>query len=902
MPLSPGSRIGPYEIVSALGAGAMGEVYRARDTRLSRDVAVKVLPAEFATDHERVARFEREAQILASLNHPHIATIYGLEEQEGSRFLVMELVEGETLHARLANGPLSVAEAVIVARQIADALQVAHDKGIVHRDLKPANVAFTEAGFVKVLDFGLAKGFGAAERTPPTSPGGTTLSSAPVATTQAGIIMGTVSYMAPEQARGMVADKRCDIWAFGCVLYEMLTGRRAFEARTVADTLALVLKSEPDWTLLPASTAPPLRALLKGCLEKDRQTRIADIAAATFVLSDPVALLAGTGSEDRPAAPPPWWWHAGLTAALAVAVAAAAAWGTWLAIRPAPPRVTWTTVAPVREAAPGISGIDRDIAITPDGSRIVYVGNGGTQLFVRPFAAPGSMPIATGVQLRGVFVSPDGQWVGFVENNILKRVAISGGPTSVITALRAGTLRGAAWLADDTIVFATTANQSGLERVPAAGGDSVVLTEPDRERGEADHMWPEALPGGRSVLFTITAGSLDAAQIAVLDVQTREQKVLVRGGTHAQYAPSGHIVYTTGGTLRAAAFDVGRLELQSVPVTVLPRLVTTTAGAGDFAIGDDGTLVYIDTQDTEIAGTRSLVWVDRQGVEEAIGAPARAYVYPRLSPDGTRIAVYLEEQDNDIWLWDLSRATLTRVTFEPGNDQQPVWTPDGRRLVFGSVRAGGAQNIFWQAADGSGTAERLTQASVPQLPTSMSPDGRLVMFYQLNPETGRDLMRLALGDRRVETLLQTRFEERNAEVSPDGRWLAYESDTSGRFEIYVRPFPNVDGGQWPISAGGGTRPAWSPDGRELFYLALDARMMRVSVTAAGSTWSASNPEAQLAARYFTAGGTARTYDISRDGRRFLLIKQAGSDRSGVPPQIVVVQNWTEELARLAPRD
>ena len=900
MPLTPGSRIGPYEIVAPLGAGATGEVYRATDPRLGRDVAVKVLSAEFAHDHERVGRFEREAQLLASLNHPHIATIHGLEESDGSRFLVMELVEGDTLAERLANGPIPLADAISVARQVADALQAAHDKGIVHRDLKPANVAFTATYQVKVLDFGLAKSVDPADvglprasahttRTPPT----------PVATTQAGMVMGTVAYMAPEQARGKLADKRCDVWAFGCVLYEMLAGKRAFEEASIADTLALVLNGEPDWAALPPATPPSIRALLRGCLEKDRQVRISDFAAASFVLKDPLALGGGSTPVETPRAEP-LWRRLALTIAAAAIAAGLAAYATRVAMRPSPPRVTWTAIAPSGPASLSINGIDRDVAISPDGSRIVYVGNGGTQLFVRAFEAVEPVAIATGSQLRGVFISPDGQWVGFVEDNILKKAAISGGPALTVTPLRAGSLRGATWLEDDTIVFATTANQSGLERVSAEGGESTVLTRPDRDRGEVDHMWPEALPGGRGILFTITAGSLDAAQVAVLDLRTGEHRVLVRGGTHAQYSASGHLVYTAGGTLRAARFDLARLQMGDSPVTVLPRLVTTTAGAGDYAVAADGTLVYVDTQQAEMAGTRSLVWVDRQGGEQPIGAPARAYVYPRLSPDGTRIAVYLEEQDNDIWIWDLARATLTRTTFEPGNDQQPVWTPDGRRLLFASVRAGGVQNLFWQPADGSGAAERLTEGPNPQLPTTVSPDGSMVVFYELNPGTGRDLMRLMLDGLRVEPLLQTRFEERNADISPDGRWVAYESDTSGRFEIYVRPFPNVNDGQWQISAGGGNRPLWGPDGGELFYLATDGTLMRVDVHASGATWNASSPEEQLTPRYFTAGGIARTYDVSRDGRRFLMIRQAGRDQTGIPPQIVVVQSWFEELRRLVP--
>jgi Tol biopolymer transport system component len=452
----------------------------------------------------------------------------------------------------------------------------------------------------------------------------------------------------------------------------------------------------------------------------------------------------------------------------------------------------------------------------------------------------------------------------------------------------------------------TNSLATGLQRVSAAGGTPEVLTRPDHARGEVNHLWPELLPGGRAVLFTITAqtGGLDAAQIAVRDLRTGTQQILIRGGSDAHYAASRHMVYTAAGTLRAIPFDLSRLETSGTAVPVVSRIVTTGSGAGDFAVATDGTLVYVDSPAGFAGIARTLVWVDRAGKEEAIAAPPRAYLHPRLSPDGTRVAVSSADQEQDLWSWDLRRATLTRLTFEPGQDLNPVWTPDGRRIIFASDRAGGVLNVWWQAADGTGAAERLTTGSNSQLPSGIAPDGTQVVLYGVIPTMGRDLLRLALdGSRRVTPLLQTKFEERNGLVSPDGRWLAYESDSSGRLEIYVRPFPNAGGGQWQVSTGGGTAPLWARSGKELFYLAPDGALLRVPVEASGATWNAGTPTKLLEGRYYTPGGAAtvgRTYDVSPDGQRFLMIKAPGADATAAPPSVIVVQHWDQELKRLVP--
>jgi Tol biopolymer transport system component len=898
MALAPGTRLGVYEILSPLGAGGMGEVYQAKDTRLKRDVALKVLHDNFAADPDRLARFQREAELLATLNHPNIAGIYGLEESNDVRALVLELVEGPTLADRIAKGPIPLDETLHIAHQIADALEAAHERGVIHRDLKPANIKVTPDGKVKVLDFGLAKML---ER----EAAGSSLTMSPtlsVHATEAGVILGTAGYMSPEQARGRPADRRADIWAFGCVLYEMLTGRATFARDTAADTVAAILERTPNWQALSPAAAP-LTGVLQRCLEKDVKRRLRDIGDVKLLLED-TDLTRVPVTTTPLAAPLKRAWRTAAVVAMAM-MATGAISGTlvWVAMRPVPSRVTRTAITSAGAAALAINGSDRDLALTPDGTHIVYVGNNGTQLFVRALDAIEPVAIASGAP-RGPFVSPDGQWVGFVDGNSrLERVAITGGPPVTIARLD-GIARGATWAPDETVIVATSNAATGLQRVSAAGGTPTTLTRPDHTHGEADHLWPEILPGGRGVLFTITAetGGLDAAQIAVWDLRTNTQKILLRGGSHAHFATSGHLVYTAAGTLRAIPFDLNRLETRGTAVPVVPRLVTTPQGAGDFALSTDGTLVYADAPAGNTGASRTLVWVDRVGHEQPIAAPPRAYVYPRVSPDGTRVAVYSADQEQDIWIWDLPRATLTRLTFEPGIDQNPVWTPDGRRIIFASDRGGGARNLWWQAADGSGAAERLTTSSNLQVPTGFTPDGTAVVFHENTPTSGPDLLQLALdSSHRVTPLLQTKFDERNGIVSPDGHWLAYESDSSGRLEICVRPFPNAGSGQSQVSTGGGVTPVWAPNGKELFYLGPDGVLWRAPGEANGATWSARTPAKLLEGRYFAPRGAyvGRTYDVSPDGRRFLMIK-ASDPAPTAAPSLVVVQHFDEELKRLAP--
>jgi Tol biopolymer transport system component len=887
---SVGQRFAHYEVLAPLGAGGMGEVYRARDRQLGREVAIKILPRLFATDPDRRIRFEREARLLASLNHPHIGAIYGFEVMDGTPALVLELVDGDTLAERIARARIPIDEALHIAHQMADALEAAHENGIIHRDLKPANIKITAAGVVKVLDFGLAKAV-----VGETSTGD--LSQSPTLTvhgTRDGVILGTAAYMSPEQARGKVVDKRSDVWAFGCVLYEMLTGRAPFTGDTISDTIAAILGREPEWSALKTSAS--LRRVLQRCLEKDPRRRFHDIADVRIEIEDVMSGAAGTPADGttvsarRQAVRLVW----SIAAVVALVTVGALTWSLQKAglATTAPPRLSRMTIAASGTAALGIAN-DRSVAMTHDGTRVVYVGI-NNQLLVRPLDRLDATAIYTGAApLNWVFVSPDDRWVGFAEARTLKKVAITGGPAEMI--VQTNLTIGATWAPDNTIIFATSDSAAGLRRVSVNGGDVVTLTQPVPARGELNYLWPEMLPGVRAVLFTIraTTGGAAADQVAVLDLATRTSRVLVRGGSHAHYVPSGHLVYTAEGTLRAVPFDLARLEAGTMAVTVLPRLVTTQQGAGDFDVAADGTLVYVDAPGVAASAARTLVWVDRQGGEEPLGAPPRPYIHPRVSPDGARLAVAIEDQEFDIWVWDFTRRLFDRLTFDPAGDYAPVWT-DPRHLVYFSGRGSGGGGLFWQPVDGPGGAERLS-AGAP--PSGVTPDGRQVLFGSVG---NQDIMMVALdGTRRVQPLLTNPPVERNGVVSPNGRWLAYEElEREGQFEVYVRPFPNVSAGPWKISMAGGTRPVWARSGQELFYVAPDGGLMAVRADPRGGKWSSGNPAKVIQGPYMTRSLRDKpTYDVSTDGKRFLMVKQPANQAA---PQIVVVQNWTEELKRLAP--
>jgi serine/threonine-protein kinase len=912
MALTPGTCLGAYEIVGLLGAGGMGEVYRARDARLGRDVAIKILPDAFRSDPERVARFQREARALAALNHPNIGSIHGLEETDGGTALILELVEGPTLADRIAQGPLSIDEALSIAKQVADALEAAHEQGVIHRDLKPANVKVRPDGTVKVLDFGLAKALAGDPLTSPVTLTNSPTITSPVGVTGVGMLLGTAAYMSPEQAKGRTADKRSDVWAFGAVLYEMLSGCRAFDGEDVSETLARVLMKEPDWAALPATTPTSVTVVLRRCLQKDRKQRARDIGDVSLA-------LAGGFEGATPATGPAAEAPPRLTRARLLAVAASLLFAgltgagvVWI-LKPLPSRPQ-----PMRFVVPPVARVPvpspyRDLVFTPDGRHLVYVVGTGprdSQLMVRPIDNLDAVPLRGLSSPQSPFISPDSRWIAFPEqsSNTLKKVALTGGPTIAIAQMPSVGLRGASWGPDDGIVFATADPATGLFSVPAGGGEPVVLTTPDVARGEGDHVFPFVLPDGKAILFTITppTGGPDTAQVAALDMQTGRQKTLIRGGAQAEYVapvagpgPAGFLVYAAAGALRAVRFDPVKLEVLSDPVPVIDDVLTKpSSGAAEFSVSRTGALVYFPRSAGGSLEQRSLMWVTRQGLETPLKAPPGAYENLQISPDERRIAVSRADQQRDIWIWDIAREILTRLTLDPAFDGRPFWTPDGQRIIYTSDR-NGSLNLYRQASDNTGTVERLTTGSNAQLAWGLSPDGNYVLFSELAPHTRLDLLLHRLdGTSSVRPLLQTRFVETDAALSADGRWLTYQSDESGQNEIHVRPFPNVDGGHWQVSSTGGAKPIWAPSGRELFYLSPTNAMMAVSVQA-NATFTHGTPRKLFDTTYFQAIG--RQYDVSRDGQRFLMIKEAPrGDRPDGPAHMVVVLNWLEELARLVP--
>ena len=915
-----GERFGPYVIAGKLGEGGMGEVYRARDSKLNRDVAIKFLLPAVAGDPERLARFRREAQTLASLNHSGIAQIHGLEDGSSGPFLVMELVDGPTLADRIAAGPLAVEEAIAIARQIVDALEAAHERGIIHRDLKPANIKVCDDGTVKVLDFGLAKALD-----PQSGSGADSMANSPTITspamTQAGLILGTAAYMSPEQAKGRVVDKRTDIWAFGCVLYEMLTGRRAFDGEDVTETIAAVVRGEPEWNALPKDTPSQVRLLLKRCLDKDRKRRIGDISVARFVMNETMESSVSApdvASRSRSRRRVAMATAAGL---LLGAALVAAAWA-WSALAPVSPvRAVRFTITPPAEQQLTVTSNSRALAMAPDGSYLVYssrVSNQGRALLtIRRLNELEAKQLPGTVGARMPFISPDGRWIGFQAEGELRKVAVDGGGVVPIWRFD-GPLRGASWGDDGFIVLSTT--QGVLYRVAADGGEPKPLTTADPPSAES-HFLPQVLPGSRWALFTVlTEVDLQAGRIDALNLASGERKTVIRSGHDPTYLDSGFLVYAVTdqrtaadtqlrGSLRAVRFDPIRAQVTGDSIEVFGPLSVDVTGAANYSVSRRGDLTFATGTGAGTSPVRTLVWVDRKGNETPIAAQPRSYAVARLSPDATRIVLDLRDQTNDMWIWDVARQTLTPLNRDPGQDLSPLWTPDGKRIIWASNRGRGVPNLVWQAADGSGVPERLTTSPTVQFPISITPDGGTVLLYS---STGGDMdifrLSIAAKDRKAEPLVSGPWVEYGPEISPDGKWLAYHSNESGEYQVYVRSFPNVEGGRSQVSTSGGSRAAWARDGRELFYLDSDGLLTGVSVKNSGATFSAGVPTKILSTRYYsgaTIGGLdLRAYDVSPDGNRFLMIKDgAEANRSTENPAgMVVVMNWVEELkARLPDR-
>ena len=881
-------RMGRYDVTALLGEGGMGQVWQATDTQLNRQVALKILPDAFAADPDRLARFTREAQILASLNHPNIAAIYGIEEAEGTRALVLELVEGPTLADRIAKGPIPLDEALPIAKQIAEALEAAHEAGVIHRDLKPANIKVREDGTVKVLDFGLAKAFQPNASDPGLSASPTI--SLTAAATQMGMVIGTAAYMAPEQASGKVVDKRADIWAFGAVLYEMLTGRRAFSGEDVSHTLAAVLMKEIDWTALSKDTPETVCRLLRRSLERDPRKRMRDIGEARQELEDPQPAPIAIGTVGPPQLQ---LWQRPL-AALGIVVVAVllASLAVWNLTRPGPQAVSRFEIPFRTEEI--LTGLGRHaVAVSPDGRQIVYVTTDGLALRSLNQLTP-VLLAGTDGSAREPFFSADGQSIGFFtrSGNQLQKISTSGGaPVALGEAVNPW---GASWGADDVILYGQ--GPDGIWRVPGTGGTrEAVITV---EAGELAHG-PQMLPG-EWVLFTLRPASTqlwDESQIVMQSLASEERVVLIEGGRDARYIETGHLVYVLNGVLSAVAFDLDARQVLGGPVPLIEGIrATPTTGAAQFSIGGNGSLVYAPGAGGG-GGTYSLSWLTRAGEENPTAAPARTYGDMRVSPDGTRIAVDVLDQDNtDIWIWNLDDGPLTRLTFDEAVDAVPLWTPDSQRVVFASSREGGG--LFWRAADGTGEVERLLESTNRPRPWGWSTDGRLL----LDQRPGDIGVLTVEGDRTVEILLGPDFRERAPALSPDGRWIAYLSDESGRNQIYVRPFPNVDDGKWQVSTNGGTDPVWSTDGRQLFFVDIPNRRLMVANVETDPAFSWDTPTELVTLSGFDWAAGGRRYDLAPDGERFVVRKIGGAQTTGGAAfdGLIFVENWFEELKERVP--
>ena len=895
-----GKTVAHYKVTSKLGEGGMGEVWRAQDTKLGRDVALKVLPESFAQDPERLERFEREARVLASLSHANIAGIHGLEDVEGKRFIVMEVAEGETLSERIAKGPLPVEEAARIARQIAEALEIAHEKGIVHRDLKPGNVMVTADGGVKVLDFGLAKAMGIhplsgssgqESQSPTLAPG----------MTQAGMLLGTAGYMSPEQARGKSVDRRTDNWAFGCVLFEMLGGRKAFDGETVTDVLGAIVHKDPEIDKLPSNVPLRIRRLLQQCLQKDSTRRLQSIGDARIALEEWLE-----NPEAVATAPVPTWRRAlPWAAALAAAVAGwLLAWATLPGSSPEPVRRFQYTLPDQTF----FTDLGASVVVAPDGQRLAYVigsGTGTRELFVRPLDRYEGSSLASGAIAESPyhpFFSPDGDWLGYVTRTELKKVSVTGG--APITLAAAQFSRGASWGLDGTIVFAP-ARQTGLSKISATGGEVTALTALDEAAGELSHRWPQWLPGGRAVLFTSATGegaNIETAIEAVV-VASGKRTVVHRGGYYARYVKTGHILYVQDGTLFALAFDPERLQASGSQMPVLEGIESQPGeGAAQFAVSGDGILAYVPGSAS--MSTFPVVWVDRTGGIETLWEEPGIYGTPSLSPDGRRLGLsVLRDKSWDVWTYDLERGVATRLTFGDGYDADLVWSPDGKWIAFASDREG-PPTVFRKRTDGSGEAERLHEPGLVDFaaPMTWSPDGETLIIQTVSQQGGDDLFFLRLGvEDELEPFLTTPFGERDPSFSPDGRWIAYVSDETGRPEVYVGTYP-AGGGKWQISDSLGAQPRWSASGRELFYRTTDG-IMAVEVDGRGEGFKAGKARSLFSGPFLggisgvtVPGLSFPDYDVSADGQRFVMFTGGSNDLGSSTANILT--GWFGELRRL----
>jgi serine/threonine-protein kinase len=901
MPLTKGTRLGPYDIEHLLGQGGMGEVYRARDTRLNRDVALKVIPDLFANDPDRLARFEREAQTLAGLNHPNIAHIHGIEESGSTRALVMELVEGEDLTQRLKRGAIPLADALSIARQIADALEAAHERGIVHRDLKPGNIKVIDDGRVKVLDFGLAKALDAADAASQAD-----AMNSPTLTMRAtamGMILGTAAYMSPEQAKGRPVDRRADVWAFGVVLFEMLTGRRAFDGPDTSEILAAVMRDTPPLDALPAETPPSIRRLLRRCLEKDRAHRLDSMAAARLEIEEALSPSEASAAEPSPHAVsrvrrrPVVWAAAGAVAVLA----ASAAILTY----------SWTrtpTGGRLRLAANlGLDGhvpfgLNGTIALSPDGRAMVFVGqaDGENQprLFYRSLDQLSARALPDSEAPADPVFSPDGQWIAFVSSAKLKKVSVSGGAAVPLADVQVA--RGVTWGADNVISYTPDANAGGkIMRVAAAGGTASALGS--APQGHVTQRWPQALPGNAALLYTghDNVDNFENACLVVHPLPSGPPRIVQCGGSNFRYVASGHVLYVHRGTLFALPFDLHSLSASGTAFPVVEGVLSNPAsGAASFSTASDGTLTYVPGQS---AGEVGLDIIDRSGRVTRLPLAPQNWQSMSFSPDGRQLAIELGASgQTDLWVYDIARDALTRLTFSNVPDVAPLWTPDGRRIVYASAQ-GGPPNVFVKSADGSGEERRVKQSDIPEFPQSVDPSGRgLVIASPRHGGADLDLSLMTMDGDPVtglkgsapRALVSTPANESLGVVSPDGKWLAYASDEGGRYEVYVRPFDG-GGGRRQVSTTGGVWALWSRTRPELIYATVDGQVMVVKYDATGGSFRVSRAErwGMVPIMVRSAGWP---FALHPDGDRIVASTVAGQPDARVR-RFVLVTNFFDEL-------
>jgi serine/threonine-protein kinase len=902
--IAKGTLIGAkYRILAKLGAGGMGEVYRAEDLNLNRQVAIKVLPDIFAGDPERLARFQREAKVLAALNHPNIAAIHGVEEADGKRFLILELVEGESLKTRLDRGNLAIEDSLEVCRQIAEGLEGAHEKSIIHRDLKPGNIMVTSDGKIKILDFGLAKAF-SAETT------AMDIISSPTITadmTKPGILLGTAAYMSPEQARSRAVDKKTDIWAFGCILFECLSGRRAFEGETITETLATILKGDPPWDLLPENTPSRVKELLRRCLRKDPSERLHDVADARIEIADVIAQP--QISELHLARPA----HRGLfIAALIVTlliVAIGASFLTWKLKTVASQPIVRTAIdiSEGMQLTRGTMGpAFPEVALSHDGKFLVYSAslNGSVEkamLYRRSLDRNEATPIPGTEGGRYPIFSQDGQWLVFSAQGSLKKLAtVGGGIPSTICACP-DTPMGITWGSDRRIVIGTSMH--GLQIVDADGGKLKSITTPDPAK-EASHVLPYFLPGGKALLFTAKPHMWGTrSNIELFSINTGQRKALIENGADARYVPTGHVVFLREGTLMAVRFDPKNMEVRSPAVPVIVGVLQSlnvltdiqNSGCGLYSISDCGSLVYVPGGIYPDLKTH-LSWVDHHGKTDPVKPlDGKPIVSVRLSPDDKYLAYRTVGKNADVWVYDLSRGVSRKLTRE-GRAMHLTWTPDGSRITFAYSLAG-VSSIFWMPADGTGSPEELISSKYALQPGVWSPDGNFLVFVESNPKSDNDIWIYRKQDGKATPLLNADYGEDFPDLSPDGRWLAYCSDESGRAEVYATTFPSPSK-KILISTDGGVVPLWSRDGRILYYWNIGrTTLLAVEITAA-PTLAAGTPR-KLFEFSTESISYIRPYDITIDGSRFIIAGRA--ERMPIEAtRIMLVQNWFEELKRLVP--